>query len=133
MACKARVLTQARAPQDGYTPLFIAAGKGHLEVVKLLLEAGVDKDAPIKVREGELEGVLGAHTVHMFRSGGRSQAAGCQRADEEWVIVQYSVVGNRTRTWERASFWSRSTIPYESSLVKRRRPIGPPRQSVVNR
>ena len=95
MACKGRVLTQARAPQDGYTPLFIAAGKGHLEVVKLLLGAGLDKDAPIKVREGGLEGVLSAHTVHMFRSGGRSQAAGCQRADEDWATVQYSVDGNR--------------------------------------
>ena len=54
-----RVLTQAHAPQDGYTPLIMAAGLGHLEVVKLLLEAGADKDAPITVREGRVGGGAG--------------------------------------------------------------------------
>jgi len=48
-----RVLTRERLPQDGRTPLYIAAERGRLEVLKLLLEAGADKNLPeIMVREG---------------------------------------------------------------------------------
>ena len=47
-----RVLTRARAPQSGRTPLYVAAWYGHLKVVQALAKAGADKDAATKVREG---------------------------------------------------------------------------------
>ena len=94
VARRGRVLTQRRAPQDGATPLHFASFHGHPEVVKLLLKAGADKNAPSTVREGILGGGLGAHTMHVFRSGGRTQAAGWRRADKDCATVQYSLGGN---------------------------------------
>ena len=44
-----RLLTRGHAPQDGATPLIIAAYKGHVAVAGLLVEKGADKDAPNKV------------------------------------------------------------------------------------
>jgi len=32
------------SPQDGYTPIHKAAWKGHVDVIKVLVAAGVDKD-----------------------------------------------------------------------------------------
>ena len=46
------MLTWGRAPQDGCTPLYAAAQKGHEKVVQLLVKAGADKDAPMEVKEG---------------------------------------------------------------------------------
>ena len=60
VARRGRVLTQARAPQrNGNTPLLMAANEGFTEVVKLLLEAGLDKDARNKVSEGRIGGGVG--------------------------------------------------------------------------
>jgi hypothetical protein len=48
---RGRVLTRARAPQDGATPLSVAAQNGHLPVVRALVDAGADKNAKDKVGE----------------------------------------------------------------------------------
>jgi len=50
---RGRVLTRMRAPQDGGTPLYLAAQNGHVAVVELLVAKGADKDAPATVREGK--------------------------------------------------------------------------------
>ena len=46
------MLMRGRAPQNGKTPLWVAAEKGNVDVVQLLVKAGADKNAPNNVREG---------------------------------------------------------------------------------
>jgi hypothetical protein len=43
-------------PQDGHTPLHIAAYKGHDAVVRVLVEAGADATAKDKVSERRVGG-----------------------------------------------------------------------------
>ena len=71
---RGRLLTRGRAPQRGATPLYAAAQGGHLEVVKLLVQANANMDASNEVREGA-EGMLGAQTVIVFLAGGCSNVA----------------------------------------------------------
>jgi hypothetical protein len=52
VGCSGGLLTRGRAPQRGATPLFAAACEGDQEVVQLLVQAGANKDAPMKVKEG---------------------------------------------------------------------------------
>ena len=69
VGCRGGLLTRGCAPQNGCTPLYVAAVKGHQEVVQLLVQAGANKDAPDKVAEGR-GWVLGAQTVYVFFSWG---------------------------------------------------------------
>ena len=46
------VLTWGCAPQDGHTPLWIAAQFGHDAVVQTLFQAGADTNTPDKVGQG---------------------------------------------------------------------------------
>jgi hypothetical protein len=48
---RGRVLTRGGAPQDGDTPLHLAAMYGYPEVVRALVEAGADITAKNKVSE----------------------------------------------------------------------------------
>ena len=52
VGCRGGWLTRRCAPQNGSTPLHIAAWKGHDKVVQLLVKAGANKDAPDQVKEG---------------------------------------------------------------------------------
>ena len=45
-------MTLGCAPQDGRTPLFIAAQYGQLAMIRLLLEAGANPVAKDEVMEG---------------------------------------------------------------------------------
>ena len=49
---RGRVLTRARASQNGWTPLLIAAYRGHFAVVEHLVAKGADMNAPAMVRGG---------------------------------------------------------------------------------
>ena len=64
------MLTRRCVPQLGTTPLHDAAGQGHPEVVKLLLEAGADITAKTEVSERSVgDGGLGIRTRRDFGEG----------------------------------------------------------------
>jgi len=50
LAPPSHALGSPRCAQDGTTPLFIAAQKGHTECMRLLIGAGADKDLAADVR-----------------------------------------------------------------------------------
>ena len=52
VGCSGGLLTRQCAPQNGDTPIYVAAENGHQEVVKLLVKANANKDASTKVKEG---------------------------------------------------------------------------------
>ena len=54
---RGRTLTRVGAPQNGRTPLFIAAHQGYFALVDLLVANGADLDAPSNVRERRRENV----------------------------------------------------------------------------
>ena len=56
------LLTPRCSPQDGDTPLFVAAEKGHVEVVQFLVQADADKNFKTKVMEGR-EGDVGRTNI----------------------------------------------------------------------
>jgi len=47
MKCFLSSMILNRGPLKGYTPLHLAADRGHLDVVKLLLSKGVDKSIKV--------------------------------------------------------------------------------------
>jgi len=63
------LLTRGSAPQDGMTPLFVAARNGHDKVVHFLLREGVDVTAKTKVSERRVGGERREVGVKSF--GGR--------------------------------------------------------------
>ena len=53
--------------QDGRTPLYLAAGRGHAECVKLLLDGSANVDAADKVSEGGVHEDEAERTVRWDR------------------------------------------------------------------
>jgi len=97
-----------RAPQDGETPLFKAARKGHFEVAQLLVQANADMHFKKKVTEGR--GCWAHEGYFVFLAAGCSTAAGCHFAGEGWFIVctgQWTGIALNdlsARSWAEASF-----------------------------
>ena len=69
LVCVRRVLTGCRAPQDGWTPLMLAALHGNLEVARELISKGADIEAKDKVRgaEGAIDECCGWRLVERER------------------------------------------------------------------
>ena len=56
--------TKTKAQHDGMTLLYIAAAEGHLEVVRLLVESGANKDQS-KTDDGATPGFIAAAEGHL--------------------------------------------------------------------
>ena len=53
---RGRALTWGGAPQDGWTPLFVAANNSHFAVVELLAAKGADTNVVLNVSGGRVGG-----------------------------------------------------------------------------
>ena len=63
--------------QDGRTPLYVAAEKGHLEIVRHLLDQSANVDAATKVSEGWLR-AWGRQEGQVQAVGGREVGVGSE-------------------------------------------------------
>ena len=90
------MLTRGRAPQNGHTPLHMAAYNGHTEVVKLLVQADADKNAPDKVKEGR-GGDVGCTNGVCVSYWGLQR--GCRLAACCRGLVDRAIVNGRGSRW----------------------------------
>ena len=104
------VLTWRRAPQNGCTALYIAAGNGHDAVVQTLCREGADKSTPNKVGDGRGWDVERTNGVYfwLWVSSGLLTASVLARVVQpcniEWTGI--AQVDLRARSWAGDGFWS---------------------------
>ncbi len=99
------------AAASGATPLYIAAEGGHLEAVRVLLEAGADKEAATQVRQG-----AGCTTRRMGTVPGARGATGAYKvAHGEGCMVRTDPKGEG-RCWGR---WRSVVLGSPSAALNR--------------
>ncbi len=79
--------------QDGFTGLYLASEKGHLEVVRLLLDKGANVDAANQVRPPP------AHMTSSHASGREGGSRACTA-----LFLTHARTHSRTHLFTRAPF-----------------------------